>query len=208
MHVILLLGTASQPGGAFLSTPFTGAVTLTSGGGGSGALRWRLGLGVGDEGGGGLGGLGGAVLRVCGWLLARLRVVGGIWRGGALAGDTAGTYFCAPDVLVLDLGDDRHRDARELGHSHYFRLSFGLWTWAWVLGLFLSAYFLWRGQGERRGERRGGGGVSGQQRGGAGGGVRRRQKKKAAHFCDYVPLCRLCGGRTRGLAHGVCRVCR
>jgi hypothetical protein len=52
-----------------------GAVALTSGGGVSGALRWRLGLGVG--GGGGVGcGLGGAVLRVCGRLLARVRVVG------------------------------------------------------------------------------------------------------------------------------------
>jgi hypothetical protein len=63
MYVILLFGTASQPGGAFFSTPFTGAVTWTSGGGGRGALRWRLGLGVAGE-GGGLGGLGGAALRV------------------------------------------------------------------------------------------------------------------------------------------------
>ena len=78
--------------------------------------------------------------------MARLRVVGGIWWGGALAGDTAGIYFCAP--AVLDLGDDRHGgaghhghergDARELGHS-YLRLGLGLGL---GLGLFLPAHFL------------------------------------------------------------------
>jgi hypothetical protein len=62
-----------------------------------------------------------------------LRVVGSIKGECALAGDTAGIYFCTPAVLDLcyhghgGAGHDGHErgDARELGHS-YLRLGLGL----------------------------------------------------------------------------------
>jgi hypothetical protein len=84
-------------------------------------------------------------MRVCGRLLARLRVVGGIWWGDALAGDTAGIYFCAAAGLDLryhghrGAGHDGHQrgDARKFGHR-YLRLGLGL-------GLFFSAHFLQQG---------------------------------------------------------------